>query len=868
MIIADNRFKTKLFLLSIIPVAIIFVLSLMILAEVFKNKNNLETTYENIKEAESISKVIHFLQLERALSIDTAIDKNSTKKEMLLAVRKNIAKIAENPSDSIKENLSEFIKQRDSTDINSLSSEEIEIFFSRQIAVFADKANAMPSSVLDLQNRNLIQAYTHLASMKESLGKIRAILNRSFIKKEVSNESFVRLKELFTTCSSAENRFEHALSSFERILEFYETTVNQNKIKESFEIINDVLNNKTEINFEGFSPIWFQKITYTIDGLKAVEEKLFSDAKELIRKKRLEHFYETALIIISLSIAVIALIYESIAIIKDILVSTNTLEQNFSRSSAFLEQYSSAIDESAIVSKTDKDGVITYVNEEFCKTSGYKEHELVGRAHNIIKHPDMQKSLFADLWHTIKILKKPWCGEIKNLKKDGTFYWVKAYIKPILDKDGEILEYIGIRTDITEIVEQKSIFEKEAKTDALTKHGNRYKLNGDISDKNALSLALFNIDGFRQINDFYGHTFGDRVIRTVADKIYGLVKKDKELSLYRLQGDEFALLAKGYGGEYFVFKCKDILLILNNSFCLEDKEFDLSCSCGVSFEKENLLTSADMALKIAKRKNRSLVIYDKDNSLDKEYENNIKCARKISVALQSGKFTTFYQPIVNNDTFECEKYESLIRMVDEENKIISPFFFLDVAKKTKKYFDITQIVIRQSFETFKDKEAEFSINLSVEDILNRSITAYIFNMLDDYGIGSRLVFEIVESEYIKSFEEVLSFIMRAKSYGCKIAIDDFGTGYSNFEYLIKLKADYLKIDGSLIKNIDKDQNSFLVVSTIVEFAKKLGMKTIAEFVENENIFTAVKDLGIDYSQGYYFSAPKKELLGYQPVIRE
>jgi len=198
-------------------------------------------------------------------------------------------------------------------------------------------------------------------------------------------------------------------------------------------------------------------------------------------------------------------------------------------------------------------------------------------------------------------------------------------------------------------------------------------------------------------------------------------------------------------------------------------------------------------------------------------------------------------------------------MIDEDGKIISPFFFLGIAKKTKKYFEITKIVIKQSFEMFEKSSAEFSINITIEDILNKNITLFIFKMLERYGIGSRVVFEIVESEYIQNFEEVLDFIQKVKTYGSKIAIDDFGTGYSNFEYIIKLQVDYLKIDGSLIKNIDTDENTYLVVSTIVEFAKKLNMKTIAEFVENEEIFNKVKELGIDYSQGYYFSAPKKEI---------
>lgn len=165
-------------------------------------------------------------------------------------------------------------------------------------------------------------------------------------------------------------------------------------------------------------------------------------------------------------------------------------------------------------------------------------------------------------------------------------------------------------------------------------------------------------------------------------------------------------------------------------------------------------------------------------------------------------------------------------------------------------------MLKKSFETFKDKTQEFSVNLTIADILNLSIKNYIFELLELYGIGERVVFEIVESESIENFAEIAAFIASVKSFGAKIAIDDFGTGYSNFEYLLRLKADYIKIDGSMIRNIDSDGDAQIVVSTIVDFAKKMGVKTIAEFVENESIYNKVKELGIDYSQGYYFSEPK------------
>ena len=217
----------------------------------------------------------------------------------------------------------------------------------------------------------------------------------------------------------------------------------------------------------------------------------------------------------------------------------------------------------------------------------------------------------------------------------------------------------------------------------------------------------------------------------------------------------------------------------------------------------------------------------------------------------------YYQPIVNNKTGEWEKYESLVRMIDEDGKVITPYFFLEIAKLTKYYETLTKTVIKKSFDTFKNSAKEFSINLTIKDIMNLDMQAYIYKTLQEYNIGKQVVFEIVESEGIEEYETVIEFINNVKKQGCKIAIDDFGTGYSNFNYLLKLQADYIKLDASLIKNIETDVNARILVKTIVGFAKELDILTIAEYVENNRVYEIVKEIGIDYSQGYFFSEPRE-----------
>lgn len=530
------------------------------------------------------------------------------------------------------------------------------------------------------------------------------------------------------------------------------------------------------------------------------------------------------------------------------------MERKLNKTLSFLKSHQIALDDSSIVTKSDLNGKITYVNDAFCRVTGYTREEALGQSHNIIRHKDNPKELYHDLWNTIKA-KKTWKKILKNSGKRED-YWVDLSILPILDEKGDITEYIGVRHDITQMKKQEEKLDNIANTDMLTGLGNRYKLVNDINLGSSPALAIINIDNFSQINDLYGHKVGDDIIKQYATRLSEL-RCGNDCQIYHLQGDEYVILHMNTTKDEFlenIFqikrKLKDIKVIINN------EEISLSFATAVSFEaKDIMLQTADMALKVAKKENKSLVIYRDEISLNNEYQNNIKWSKNIKNAIASNNIVPVFQPIVNNKTNIWEKYESLVR-IQLDNKLVSPYFFLDISKKTKQYTEITKIMIYKTFEIFKNRDEQVSINITIEDILNDEIQNYIYTMLENYQIGSRVVFEIVESESIEMFETVSEFITKIKSYGCTIAIDDFGTGYSNFEYLLKLKVDFIKIDGSMIKTIDTSTDAQAVVSVIVDFAKKMGIKTIAEFVENESIFKKVKEFGIDYSQGYYFSEPK------------
>jgi EAL domain-containing protein (putative c-di-GMP-specific phosphodiesterase class I) len=195
-------------------------------------------------------------------------------------------------------------------------------------------------------------------------------------------------------------------------------------------------------------------------------------------------------------------------------------------------------------------------------------------------------------------------------------------------------------------------------------------------------------------------------------------------------------------------------------------------------------------------------------------------------------------------------------LINENNEVISPYIFLDIAKKGKYYSDITKIVLKNSFDVLLKTTRDITINISAIDIEKNTTRAIFLEFLEQHkSDAKRIIIELLEDENVKDFKVIKSFISDVKKYGVKIAIDDFGAGYSNFERLLDYQPDILKIDGCLIKNIENDNFSLSVVKTIVSFAKEQNIQTVAEFVENENIFNILCKLGIDYSQGYYFGAP-------------
>ncbi|WP_265822627.1 cache domain-containing protein [Geovibrio ferrireducens] len=580
-------------------------------------------------------------------------------------------------------------------------------------------------------------------------------------------------------------------------------------------------------------------------------EKQLEEERQLIEKLVKADLEEVKRVISYLFIAVIIsgiLIYRMI----------RRLERKQEGHRNLLEQYKSILDKSSVVTITDEFGVMTYVNDKFCEISGYSRDELIGNRHNIIKHPTTPIENFKDLWGTIT-KGRVWKGVLRNRRKDGESFYISATIAPILNESGEVIEYIACANDITELVENRNRIEELFNSDSLTGLGSRVKLINDAEPIEYPVLAILDIRGFKQINEFFGNHFADRILIETAREFVACPALSG-YSVYRLHSDKFGILADN--ADILVFKEKIASAMRRVGSILQERHGEdkmIYFTAGIAADKDNLLAYADMALNGAKKLKQDILVYSQaDNRIIADFEENLEIIRKVSDALKNDRVTAYYQPIIDLKSGDSEKYECLMRIIDENGDVISPAKFLDISKKTNMYPRLTARVIEKSVAVFKNLPYQFSINLSVEDIFDRDTMDYLFTVAKNNGVLGRLVIEIVESQELVSIDETNRIFEKFKSGGAKISIDDFGAGFSNFDYLMNIRADYLKIDASIVKRVEEDESSREIIASIVSLARHSGMKTVAEFIFNETIAREITLLGVDYGQGYFYGKPEEK----------
>lgn len=275
----------------------------------------------------------------------------------------------------------------------------------------------------------------------------------------------------------------------------------------------------------------------------------------------------------------------------------------------------------------------------------------------------------------------------------------------------------------------------------------------------------------------------------------------------------------------------------------------------VSNSKKNMIQVAMNTLFTKRDSQDSFIVCDVDTQEEDKDKNDLQCIELIKKALENDLVIPYYQGIRDNQTKSITKYESLMRIVDEKGKVYYPDYFLDVAKKYKFYNRLSKKMIEKALRDFENKETAISINISLYDVESEDFRNWILTRLSTYPLPERVVIELVETESFRSSEHMLNFIKDVHRVGSKVAIDDFGAGYSTFLTIAQVRPDFIKIDGSIIKEIAHNETSLILVECIALLARRLGTQSIAEFVDNEEVQEILEKNFINYSQGFYFAKP-------------
>ncbi|MEZ7933564.1 MAG: PAS domain S-box protein [Sulfurospirillum sp.] len=439
--------KQKLLFISFIPFVFALYLSFVIIHDLMDDKQEILKSKAHINTIQHLSVLMHYLQVERGLSTIIIFQKKQDKdtQEILTQVRSevDIAFNAYSNIDHTTDKHQEITLLRQKIDDGMIyNAKEILDAYSNIIKYYQSNIKVISTSVHQDVIKELIQAYNDLSNAKESLAKIRGVLNEALIH-TIDSEIIKRVfsyREAFVT-----NITDFQTIAPNTIQKLYTEIINNYELEKTLTIINQISHDN---HYETSYDIWFTQVTTTINNLYTIEQKLLEQTQISINQSAEKIQNKLSLFIMITLVIIILMLFVIHFISTNIIQSTQKLEKSYETSQQLLQQYKDAIDKSFIVSKTDKAGIITYVNEQFCEISGYSIHELIGSSHNIIRHPDTSKETFQELWTTIQKGKR-WHGVIKNRKKDGSAYWLDAYIHPIIDLKGNITEYISVRHDVT-----------------------------------------------------------------------------------------------------------------------------------------------------------------------------------------------------------------------------------------------------------------------------------------------------------------------------------------------------------------------------------------------------------------------------------
>ena len=466
-----------------------------------------------------------------------------------------------------------------------------------------------------------------------------------------------------------------------------------------------------------------------------------------------------------------------------------------------------------------------------------------------------------------------WQGETAVLAQDGKEIPVSQVILAHRASDGSPQFFSTIARDISERKEFESKLVRLASHDALTDLFNRRRFEEEVERelarvkrfKSQAAVLFVDLDRFKYINDSLGHRTGDELLVQVAHALRGQLRETDVLA--RLGGDEFGvLLAQSSRADAETAAARVVTAVRDYRMIADGQAVSVTTSVGVAVAPkhgttvEDLLAHADMAMYQAKENGNGFRLYSRDSVTEAAFSAQLMWEQRIRQALEEDRFVLLVQPIQNLRTGDVQ-YEALLRMVDKDGKLILPQEFLPVAERTDLIHAIDRWAVHQAIKVIAACEARgqavhLEVNLSGKAFADEGLLPLIRREIKSTGIAaSSLIFEITETAAIANISGARQFIEGLKSTGCGFALDDFGVGFSSLYYLKHLPVDYLKIDGSFIRNLPNDVSDQHLVRSMVELAHGLGKQTIAEWVEDEGTLELLRQFGVDYAQGYFLGKP-------------
>jgi len=520
---------------------------------------------------------------------------------------------------------------------------------------------------------------------------------------------------------------------------------------------------------------------------------------------------------------------------------------------------------------TDRKGRIIWVNSAFSRLTGYAREEVIGQSPALLKSGTHNPAAYKRLWDTI-LAGEIWHGELYNRRKDGTLYLDEQTITPVRDEFGQITHFIGIKQDGTDRKRQEEQLRHQAMHDPVTELPNRRALREELKSLLERSqwsrrgaLVLMDLDNFKLVNDTCGHAAGDQVLIHVSALFRRALRPSDFLA--RLGGDEFAVVLEDVSlADASVVAERLRKAACDCRFNPDGRNFTLGVSIGIApidgtLDLDAVMALADSALYAAKDlgKNQT-VVYQNEDEKGMALIQAAEWATRLTDALREGRLTLYFQPVVRLDTGEVEHLEALLRLQDEQGKIISPGAFLSAAEDYGLMPEIDRWVIDQVIAVLqRHPDLRVFVNISGESLGHKGLLQWIEESIRSSGLApGRLSFEVTETTAVGDLQLAQEWMGRLKELGCSFALDDFGIGFSSFGYLRTLPADYVKIDGSFIRNLDSDPTNLALVQAINNVAHALGKKVVAEWVENEVVAQLLQKIGVEHGQGYYWGQPGPE----------